>query len=58
LPALGIDTLVTGELREEWYNFAEENGLNLYCCGHYAIKAYLSILLLFASNSCLRALNS
>jgi len=34
----GVDTLVTGELREEWYNFAEENGLNLYCCGHYATE--------------------
>jgi len=40
LPALGVDTLVTGELREEWYNFAEENGLNLYCCGHYATEVH------------------
>jgi dinuclear metal center YbgI/SA1388 family protein len=40
LPALGIDTLVTGELREEWYNFAEEHGLNLYCCGHYATEVH------------------
>ena len=40
LPALGIDTLVTGELREEWYNYAEEHGLNLYCCGHYATEVH------------------
>jgi dinuclear metal center YbgI/SA1388 family protein len=40
LPGLGIDTLVTGELREEWYNFAEEHGLNLYCCGHYATEVH------------------
>ncbi|TAG27612.1 MAG: Nif3-like dinuclear metal center hexameric protein [Verrucomicrobia bacterium] len=35
-----VDTLVTGELREEWYNYAEENGLNLYCCGHYATEIH------------------
>ncbi len=40
LPAIGVDTLVTGELREEWYNFAEEHGLNLYCCGHYATEVH------------------
>lgn len=39
LPA-GIDTLVTGELREEWFNFAEENRLNLYVCGHYATEVH------------------
>jgi len=38
LPATGIDTLVTGELREEWFNFAQENRLNVYCCGHYATE--------------------
>lgn len=40
LPTLGVDTLVTGELREEWYNFAEEHRLNLYCCGHYATEVH------------------
>ncbi len=40
LPALGVDTLVTGELREEWYNFAEEHALNLYFCGHYATEIH------------------
>ncbi len=38
LIAAGCDTLVTGELREEWFNFAQENQLNLYCCGHYATE--------------------
>jgi dinuclear metal center YbgI/SA1388 family protein len=36
----GIDTLVTGELREEWYNVAEEQRLNLYLCGHYATETH------------------
>jgi len=40
LPALGVDTLITGELREEWFNFAQENHLNLYCCGHYATEVH------------------
>ncbi|MBP7143109.1 MAG: Nif3-like dinuclear metal center hexameric protein [Opitutaceae bacterium] len=36
----GIDTLVTGELREEWFSVAQENGLNLYLCGHYATEVH------------------
>lgn len=43
MPALlasGADTLVTGELREEWYNVAQEHGLNLYLCGHYATEVH------------------
>jgi dinuclear metal center YbgI/SA1388 family protein len=39
LPA-GVDTLVTGELREEWFNFAQEQHLNLYLCGHYATEVH------------------
>lgn len=39
LPA-GIDTLVTGELREEWFNVAQEQRLNLYLCGHYATEVH------------------
>ena len=39
LPA-GVDTLVTGELREEWFNRAQEERLNLYCCGHYATEVH------------------
>ncbi len=40
LAAAGADTLVTGELREEWFNRAQEEGLNLYCCGHYATEVH------------------
>ncbi len=36
----GVDTLVTGELREEWFNFAQEQRLNLYLCGHYATEVH------------------
>lgn len=39
LPA-GVDTLVTGELREEWFNRAQEENLNLYLCGHYATEVH------------------
>ena len=40
LAAAGVDTLVTGELREEWFNYAQEHRLNLYCCGHYATETF------------------
>lgn len=40
LAAAGTDTLVTGELREEWFNRAQEEKLNLYCCGHYATEVH------------------
>src|SRR5580658_7604117 len=36
----GVDTLVTGELREGWFNVAQENALNLYLCGHYATEVH------------------
>lgn len=36
----GIDTLVTGELREEWFTVAQEQELNLYICGHYATEVH------------------
>jgi dinuclear metal center YbgI/SA1388 family protein len=36
----GVDTLVTGELREEHFNRAEEERLNLYLCGHYATETH------------------
>lgn len=35
-----VDTLVTGELREEAFNFAQERRLNLYLCGHYATEVH------------------
>ena len=43
LPALfpaGVDTLVTGELREEHFNRAQEEKLNLYACGHYPTEVH------------------
>lgn len=40
LAAAGVDTLVTGELREEWFNRAQEDNLNLYLCGHYATEVH------------------
>ena len=40
LAATGCDTLVTGELREEHFNFAQEQKLNLYLCGHYATEVH------------------
>lgn len=40
LVAAGVDTLVTGELREEWFNRAQEDKLNLYLCGHYATEVH------------------
>ncbi len=36
----GIDTLITGELKQQHYNFAQENKLNLYVCGHYATETF------------------
>ena len=40
LAPAGVDTLVTGELREEFYNRAQEEGYNLYLCGHYATEVH------------------
>jgi dinuclear metal center YbgI/SA1388 family protein len=40
LAPAGVDTLVTGELREEWFNRAQEEQLNLYLCGHYATEVH------------------
>jgi dinuclear metal center YbgI/SA1388 family protein len=36
----GIDTLITGELRQNHFNQAQEEGLNLYLCGHYATEIF------------------
>lgn len=40
LKAQGLDTLVTGELRQHHFNIAQELGLNLYPCGHYATEVF------------------
>ncbi len=37
---VGADTLITGELRQEHFNLAQEQGFNLYLCGHYATERY------------------
>ncbi|ADE55359.1 Nif3-like dinuclear metal center hexameric protein [Coraliomargarita akajimensis] len=36
----GIDTLITGELRQHHFNMAQELKLNLYPCGHYATEVF------------------
>jgi dinuclear metal center YbgI/SA1388 family protein len=38
--AAGVDTLITGEIREEHFNLAQEAKLNLYLCGHYATEVH------------------
>jgi len=43
VPALAparVDTLVTGELTEAQFNQAQEQKLNLFCCGHYATEVH------------------
>lgn len=40
MSGLGIDTLITGELRQEHFNFAQEHQFNLYPCGHYATEVF------------------
>ncbi|HCR37082.1 MAG TPA: Nif3-like dinuclear metal center hexameric protein [Opitutae bacterium] len=35
-----IDTLITGELRQQHFNVAQEEGFNLYPCGHYATEVF------------------
>jgi len=40
MKSIGVDTLITGELRQEHYNLAQEEGLNLYPCGHYATEVF------------------
>ncbi len=36
----GINTLITGELRQHHFNMAQELALNLYPCGHYATEVF------------------
>jgi dinuclear metal center YbgI/SA1388 family protein len=40
LRAAGVDTLITGELRQQHFNMAQELELNLYPCGHYATETF------------------
>ncbi len=36
----GIDTFITGELRQSHFAQAQEEGLNVYLCGHYATEVF------------------
>jgi dinuclear metal center YbgI/SA1388 family protein len=36
----GTDTLITGELKQQHFNLAQELKLNLYACGHYATETF------------------
>jgi dinuclear metal center YbgI/SA1388 family protein len=36
----GVDTLITGELKEHCFNLAQELKLNLYACGHYDTEVF------------------
>lgn len=36
----GADTLITGELKQHFFNVAQERQLNLYACGHYATETF------------------
>jgi len=40
LAAAGVDTLITGELKEHFFNRAQEEKLNIYACGHYATEVF------------------
>lgn len=40
LKSYGIDTFITGELKQQHFNFAQEEGLNIYLCGHYATEVF------------------
>lgn len=40
LTPAGLDTLVTGELKQAVFNRAQEERLNLYLCGHYATEVF------------------
>ena len=38
--SVGADTLITGELKQQHFNYAQEKGINLYVCGHYATETF------------------
>tara|TARA_B100001248_G_scaffold262503_1_gene258933 strand:+ start:27738 stop:28493 length:756 start_codon:yes stop_codon:yes gene_type:complete len=40
LASYGIDTFITGELKQQHFNFAQEHNLNIYLCGHYATEVF------------------
>jgi len=40
LRANGVDAFITGELKQEHFNIAQEEGLNVYLGGHYATETF------------------
>lgn len=40
LGSAGVDTLVTGEMKQSAFTRAQEERLNLYLCGHYATETF------------------
>ncbi|WP_269538948.1 Nif3-like dinuclear metal center hexameric protein [Cerasicoccus fimbriatus] len=40
LKSRGIDTFITGELKQEHFNIAQEEEINLYLGGHYATETF------------------
>lgn len=40
LISMGVDTFICGELRQHHFVLAQEVGLNLYPCGHYATERF------------------
>ena len=35
-----VDTFITGELKQNHFNLAQEMKLNIYTCGHYATETF------------------
>lgn len=40
LRAAGVDTLITGEVKQNTFNIAQEQQLNVYLCGHYRTETF------------------
>ncbi|MEM0966741.1 MAG: Nif3-like dinuclear metal center hexameric protein [Verrucomicrobiota bacterium] len=40
LSEIGVDTLITGELKQHFFNIAQEERLNLFLCGHYRTETF------------------
>ena len=40
LHSVGADTIITGELKQDNFNLAQELKLNIFACGHYASEVY------------------
>lgn len=40
LRGAGVDTFITGELKQNSFNVAQEERLNLYMCGHYCTETF------------------